>query len=340
MSIARSSARSAFTLVELLVVITIIGILIGLLLPAVQAAREAARRTQCTNHQKQMGLACHNHATALGVFPTSGDVPWPVLEHYLTGSQPNGPDKQGMGWAYQILPYIEQASVYQLPTQAKIEQIALGVYFCPTRRRTTRQGARYLMDYASATPAKITRNSDGTLTHEFDVERSLWGGYSGGDVRWEIRDDQPNLYYGVIVRINWWWRDGKFKGGSSPTTYGAIKDGTSNTLLLSEKRLHPSQYLSGAWHDDRGWTDGWDPDVVRSTGFEPGPDTDLGPRKINGQALGADLIGYCFGSAHPGAFNVAMADGSVRALSYSIERSVFNCLGDRRDGAAIDASQL
>lgn len=63
--------KSGFTLVELLVVIAIIGVLVALLLPAIQAAREAARRSQCTNHLKQLELGLQNYHSSFNEFPSA-----------------------------------------------------------------------------------------------------------------------------------------------------------------------------------------------------------------------------------------------------------------------------
>lgn len=314
----RRAARG-FTLVELLVVIAIIGILIMLLLPAVQAAREAARRMQCSNNLKQMGLAVHNLENALKIYPTGGVFPWPDINCYAQSGRPYGPEKQGLSWAYQILPYIEGGNIHSITTQSQLEAISVNLYFCPSRRAPAKQATRFLMDYASATPAP-----EGTWNNT----DSFWQPQSTGT--WAV---PPNVTWkGLIVRTDWQQgspcQSGASVGSTSPIGPGEVKDGLTNTLLISEKRLKPQNYKSGDWHDDRGWTDGWDPDVVRSTGFKPEPD----------QNVSSD-VGYQFGSAHSN-LNCVFGDGSVRPLNYSIDQILFNRLGDRMDGQVIDMSKL
>ena len=134
--------RNAFTLVELLVVIAIIGILVALLLPAIQAARESARRVQCMDHVKNIGLAMLNFVDTNKVFPTGGShyltsppaaISFPLSANFENGKA-LGVDRIGIGWGFQILPYIEETSAAKLSTENDIGKVVVTIYACPSRR--------------------------------------------------------------------------------------------------------------------------------------------------------------------------------------------------------------
>jgi hypothetical protein len=282
--------------------------LVALLLPAVQAAREAARRMQCRNNLKQMGLGLLNHESSLRIFPTAGDTPWPELENYLTPSgRPFGPDRQGMGWAFQILPYLENKSAYSSSSQAVVEMICIPIYACPTRPNNRQGGGRVLMDYASAQPSDVDKINN-------SIEDTFWNGA-------HFNVPHGKSYKGVLVRTNYDRLASPpcSAGSTPPTQLKHIVDGSSHTMVLGEKRLKPQNYKSGDWYDDRGWTDGFDPDCVRSTTMTPEKD------------LNTDDVAYMFGSAHSSIMNAVFADGAVHSISYDIDRVIFNCLGNRED---------
>jgi prepilin-type processing-associated H-X9-DG protein len=90
--------RRALTILELLVVISSISVLASILLPAVQSARETARNLECSNHLRQIGVACHSYAESHRWLPPG----WQL--------DPTG--RWAYGWAGHLLKFIDEPALH------------------------------------------------------------------------------------------------------------------------------------------------------------------------------------------------------------------------------------
>ncbi|MDA8563946.1 DUF1559 domain-containing protein [Mariniblastus sp.] len=109
---------------------------------------------------------------------------------------------------------------------------------------------------------------------------------------------------------------------NSNVTYGEIKDGASNTILIGEM-------LPKAGH--LGWASGTR-STLRNTG-ELISISSWGRNRRNNATVEEeedDLVGG-FGSHHSGGANVGLADGSARFVSDSIDANVLSWIGNRAD---------
>lgn len=116
-----------FTVLELLVTISIIAILAALLLPAIGAARESARRIQCVSHLREIGLALHNHHSAMQDLPA--------------GWKFDPSNSSAYGWSVALLPYlgepgladqIDPTKTIDHPVHQLARDTTLDLLLCPS----------------------------------------------------------------------------------------------------------------------------------------------------------------------------------------------------------------
>jgi prepilin-type N-terminal cleavage/methylation domain-containing protein len=313
-----SSARQGFTLIELLVVIAIIAMLAALLLPAVQQAREAGRRSQCINNLKQIVLAMHNYESSYKCFPPgyvdpgSGGFQWmPLPDAYTVPTVINGARTitniqnwymgADWGWHALILSNMDQGTIQLNFAQPKFGTATLA----SQNEQYIRTGIpSYVCPSASSLPSN--RPGQGVSAGwAYATYRGCMGAYdtdnSSGNVN---APTTPNgmLYMNSAVKIS------------------DVTDGTSNTIMVGDS-------LFGYWADGysccvRVWDDTLanHPDLWDTYWSVPAT---VGSTSLTYQF-------FSYGSNHTGNLACfAIADGSTRSVSKSIDRNVFKAISTR-----------
>lgn len=287
--------RSGVTLIEVLVVISVIVILIGILIPAVQRVRASAARASCTNNLKQVGLAFHAYEGACREFPP-GRISTPTLH----------------GWAYLLLPYIEQHEVYKIydpdsnwssTNNRAARRAPIRTFVCPAVGNPERTSA----DPSATFPSAV---SDYAPVSAVGDKLCVFLGYTPTTFPTERRK-------GVLET-------------NQATRIEDIRDGTSSTLMIVEDADRPNRWrlgsrVSGSAVTGAGWADDQAPFTVEGTDSDTAT-ADRGVCVVN--CTNNNEV-YSF---HSSGANVLFADGSVHFLRASITPHVMVGLITKRNG--------
>ena len=305
--------KRGFTLIELLVVIAVIAVLIALLLPAVQQAREAARRSQCKNNLKQIGLALHGYHETINVLPPGyGGVPY-----MSTGNL--------WGWSAMILPYLDQATIYNTLAQATGGTSPLGGAGTGFGAILTSLPANLTVQ--THLPVFRCPSDTGSNLVTFPINGSAAGAtFVFGRSNYPSSNGTfINLSVGGLATT-----DGAFTESSS-RRFRDFTDGLSNTFLAGERRspgLMNGLYTGG----DGMWAGANDDFAPPWQGYSAqgglcDQQSKLNLKVATAPSGGSYLPYLAFSSMHVGGGHFLLGDGSVRFISDNIATGVPNTAG-------------
>ncbi|WP_459558566.1 DUF1559 domain-containing protein [Lacunimicrobium album] len=192
-----------------MVVSGIVSLLMALLLPAIMLTRESARRLECTNHLRQIGMACHNYHDVHSCLPAA----W---QYDTTG-------RSASGWAVRLFPYIDQQNLLDVSDQV----LCSGYSPLEESRTTSLTLFRCPSDVAPLT-FDLYESGPGGLSLIFPVANYV--GVYGTSEPDEIHPVPPG--------------DGTFIN-SRPVRFSELTRGLSNTIIVGERSvgIFPASWL-------------------------------------------------------------------------------------------------
>lgn len=341
--------RGGFTLIELLVVISIIAVLASLVLPGVQNARASARRLQCFNNMRNVGLAVVNYSSMNGgaLPPLSGGI-----DSYHLTSDGTAAVYGPAPWTVHLLPYLEQAGLYDRLTAKQASSVTpaqllsytrtlqdtnIKVFTCPDDPTADQAGA-----FSFAANA-------GYMTNDAWVN-SIWhriDRYNTWLIGTETTVNQDESRKRAAATGVFWRQESPstlenalgINASGLKTTLDRMRDGTSQTLMLTEN-LNNGGWLPRQIEAGRGAGTGDLGFGLMVTGTAAVPNLKLdeigaanfslaeSPTneqlcRINKNLTAATGTAPRPSSFHPQVVNVIFCDGHGQALSQGISDSVY-----------------
>jgi prepilin-type processing-associated H-X9-DG protein len=234
---------------------------------------------------------------------------------------------------YNILPFMELKTIHDMgktggsvltpaSTQkkdslARMCEIPLSVFNCPTRRKCVMLPLSGYFD-----PGIYVNTSQ--MTGNARSDYAACGGWR--NTNWNCG---PSTYEEIAVfnndPANHWIVDYSMNGviyARSEIREKDVTNGLSHTFLCGEKYLNTDFYYNGNDVGDSGpMLQGYDWDIVRLAHSNYLPYRDR---------PGFIIQNWNFGSAHSTTVNMAYCDGSVHAIAYDIDKNVWMRSGNRK----------
>jgi prepilin-type N-terminal cleavage/methylation domain-containing protein len=345
----RPPENKAFTLIECLVVLAVVGLLAGLILPAVSSARESARRLECANQLRQLGDALHTYSATYRSYPSG-------LPPRLDPSIRFAAGWLDVGFYYDLLPYLEQTSLFNAiniapdltvsgrvnassPQNMTAYSTRLSGLMCPT------DSVSYSGQWASA-PNSYRLNVG--CSDPFTATRRAT--QPGGAFQPGVTLSDSDFIDGLSDTMA---MSERLVGSGSGAAFDRARDfWMTGTLELVGGDPSDSQVIAGCrslrrtpgrFYDQMGfsWMTGSSSTIWYNHLVPPNDssaDCSLSSWSSASDPDESRFYSVAARSLHPAGVNALLMDGSVRGVSSAVNPATWHALGTRAGGEVVGGS--